>query len=126
LKRSSEEFNKKVKGFSTVSTNLLKTYKWPGNVRELENKVQRAVIMSDSLLLEPCDLGFSEMPARQQFPLPEVVTLKDARDRVEREMIINALERQEGNIAKAAEILGVSRPTLYDLIKKYGLAKLSA
>lgn len=126
LKRSSEEFNKKVKGFSSVSTNLLKTYKWPGNVRELENRVQRAVIMSDSLLLEPGDLGFSEMPARQQFPLSEVVTLKDARYRVEREMIISTLERQEGNIAKAAEILGVSRPTLYDLIKKYGLAKLSA
>lgn len=126
LKRSTEEFNKKVKGFSTDTINLLESHRWPGNVRELENRVQRAVIMSDSLLLEPDDLGFADMPSQHQFPVTDVVTLKDARDRVERDMIIYALERQEGNIAKAAEALGVSRPTLYDLMKKYNLNKPSS
>ena len=126
LKRAAEEFSKKVNGFSPSAIHMLRSYRWPGNVRELENRVQRAVIMSDSLLLEPDDLGFTDVPLQYQLPVTDVVTLKDARDRVEREVIVGALDRLEGNIAKAAEALGVSRPTLYDLMKKYGLSKLPA
>jgi two-component system NtrC family response regulator len=121
LKRFSEEFNKKVRGFSSASIELLDSYEWPGNVRELENKVQRAVIMSDSTLLEPDDLGFAERTSWQKIVTTEGVTLKDARDKVEKEMILAAIKNQGGNIAKAAEILGISRPTLYDLVKKHGL-----
>ncbi|KAF0221819.1 MAG: two-component system NtrC family response [Geobacteraceae bacterium] len=121
LKRFSEEFNKKVRGFSSTALELLESYEWPGNVRELENKVQRAVIMSDSVLLEPDDLGFAEKTTLQKITSAEGITLKDARDRVEREMILSAIKSQGGNIAKAAEILGISRPTLYDLVKKHGL-----
>lgn len=125
LKRSTEQFGKKIKGFSNLSINMLKTYHWPGNVRELENRVQRAVIMSDSLSLEPGDLGFTGTVQPYKFQMNETITLKSARDRLEREMVAYALGRQEGNVAKSAEALGISRPTLYDLMKKYNLGRVS-
>ncbi len=121
LKRCSDEFNKKVRGFSPASIDALKSYDWPGNVRELENKVQRSVIMSDSPLLGPEDLGFSGITAGRVISRGERETLRDARDRAEQETIISAIRRNGGNIAKAAEELEVSRPTLYDLLKKHGL-----
>lgn len=125
LKRFSDEFKKRVKGFSPASVDYILSYDWPGNVRELENRVQRAVIMSESVLLEPYDLGFSDKVQRRKTPLSDGVTLRDARDKVEREMIINAVRNQRGNIAKAAEMLGISRPTLYDLMKKHSLHNLA-
>lgn len=121
LKRFSEEFNKKVRGFSSASVDSLRSYEWPGNVRELENKMQRAVIMSESALLEPDDLGFADSIPLQRVSTTEMMTLKDAKENVEREMIISAIKNQGGNIAKAAEMLGISRPTLYDLVKKHRL-----
>jgi two-component system NtrC family response regulator len=121
LKRSSEKINKKVRGFSASSIEIMKSYDWPGNVRELENKLLRAVIMSDSALLKPEDLGFAGMTPGHALSNMDTGTLKDARDRVEQEMIISAFRRNGGNIAKAAEELKVSRPTLYDLLKKHGL-----
>jgi two-component system NtrC family response regulator len=121
LKRFSEEFNKKVRGFSPASIEALQSYDWPGNVREVENKIQRAVIMSDSALLEPNDLGFAGMMAVRRITGRDIETLRDARDRVEQETISSAIRRNKGNIAKAAEELEVSRPTLYDLLKKHGL-----
>ena len=122
LKRFSEQFNKKVRGFSSAAVEQLNVYEWPGNVRELENKIQRAVIMSDTPMLEPDSLGFTERPAIQRPGASlEGLSLKDARDRVEREMIVTAIRTNGGNIAKAAEVLGISRPTLYDLVKKHGL-----
>lgn len=125
LKKSSGEFGKKVRGFSPSSIELLESYNWPGNVRELENKIQRAVIMSESPMIEPHDLGFSKRPTRQRFVTTENMTLRETRDNVEREMIISAMEKHGGNIARVAEELSVSRPTLYDLIKKHGLYNLS-
>ncbi|RPJ00803.1 MAG: AAA family ATPase, partial [Deltaproteobacteria bacterium] len=122
LARFGEEFGKKVRRFSTASVKLLESYDWPGNVRELENKVQRAVIMSDSTLLEPDALGFSLKPAREKVTAATAINLKDARERTERELILVVIEKQGGNMAKAAEVLGISRPTLYDLVRKHGLA----
>ncbi|RQW85134.1 MAG: AAA family ATPase, partial [Geobacter sp.] len=101
-----------------------RSYEWPGNVRELENKVQRAVLMADSPFLQPSDLGFEgkvPAPLAPQAPLESGISLKVARDRVERELVGTVLSEQGGNIAKAAEALGVSRPTLYDLMKKHGM-----
>lgn len=121
LKRYAELSNKKIKGFSPQALEMLGSYEWPGNVRELENKIHRAVIMSDSLILDPESLGFSGEQSFQKITPTEGLTLKNAREKVEKEMIIAAINGQVGNIAKAAEILGVSRPTLYDLIKKHGL-----
>ncbi len=120
LMRFSEEFKKRIKGFSAGALEQMESYTWPGNVRELENKIQRAVILSEGPLVEPHDLGFSARPAPASLVLPGT-TLKDARDRVERQMIVQAMDRNKGNIAQAAEDLGISRPTFYDIMKKHGL-----
>jgi two-component system NtrC family response regulator len=123
LRRFSEGLHRKVKGFGPDAIAMLRSHEWPGNVRELENRVQRAVLMADSPFLQPSDLGFdgaAPAPAAVVFP-GNGMTLKDARDRVERELIGNVLSEQGGNIAKASEALGVSRPTLYDLMKKHGM-----
>jgi len=121
LKKCSQDFSKKVRGFSPASIEALKAYEWPGNVRELENKIQRAVIMSDSAQLEPEDLSIDRMTVGRRIPRRDRETLRDARDRAEQESIISAITRNGGNIAKASEELEVSRPTLYDLLKKHGL-----
>jgi two-component system NtrC family response regulator len=125
LRKFNDEFKKKVRRFSASALNYLRTYEWPGNVRELQNRVQRAIIMSDNTVIEPEDLGaVVEVPA-----MPEsgqaIVTLREAREKVERELIAVAIDRHNGNIVKAAEDLGVSRPTLYDLLKKHSLTPLS-
>lgn len=121
LRKSSEEFGKKIRGFSPSSIELMVSYDWRGNVRELENKIQRAVIMSESQMIEPNNLGFTERPEKQKFITLEHSNLKKARDLVEKQMIISAIEKHKGNTTRAAEELGVSRPTLYDLLKKHGL-----
>ena len=119
LRRFSEEFKKKGRRFSANAIKDLESYEWPGNVRELENKVQRAVIMSDSSLIESDALGFTPGSMKEKA----CVTLRDARERVEREMVVAAIETQRNNMAKAAATLGISRPTLYDLVKKHSIGK---
>ncbi|MCC6345842.1 MAG: PEP-CTERM-box response regulator transcription factor [Nitrospirales bacterium] len=121
LRRFSDEFRKRIRGFSPSSIRLLESYEWPGNVRELENRIQRAVIMSEYSVIEPHDLGFTEKSSSPKMAYPELTNLREARDRVERDMAIAAIEKHEGNIARAAEDLGISRPTLYDIMKKHGL-----
>ena len=123
LRKISNEFKKKIKGLSAASLGLMESYAWPGNVRELENKIQRAVILSEGALIEPRDLGFAERTegAGAATLPPEGITLKDARDRVEREVVLHAMDRHKGNIAQAAQELGISRPTLYDIMKKHRL-----
>ncbi|BDV43073.1 sigma-54-dependent Fis family transcriptional regulator [Geotalea uraniireducens] len=121
LKRFTGEFKKKIKGYSPTAREYMEAYGWPGNVRELENKVQRAVLMATAPLIEPDDLGFTERPLGNKLTALENMTLREARDRVEREMIKGAIANNKGNIAKAAEELAVSRPTLYDLIRKHGI-----
>jgi len=124
LDRYKVMFRKKIKGFSRAALEAIERYSWPGNVRELENKLQRAVIIADSSVIEPYHLGlkgFSEESWEKRGRRYEGITLKEARRRLEIELIENALERHNGNIKQAAEELGVSRPTLYDLINKYNL-----
>ncbi len=121
LNRYITEFGKKIRGFSSAAEHALRAYAWPGNVRELENKIKRAILMADGLFLEPVDLGFEPNEhAAVTFPTDEM-TLKQARDRLEREMLVASLKSHEGNVAKASEHLGVSRPTFYDLMKKHHL-----
>ena len=123
LNRFTSEYRKKIKGFSPVASTIMQSYGWPGNVREMENKIQRAVLMSEFSLIEPRDLGFSGMQIRDKIDAPEPVTLKEVRDKVEREIILAALENHKGNILKVAEELDISRPTLYDLMKRHGIQK---
>lgn len=123
LNRCCKELGKKARRFSADSIKLLESYNWPGNVRELENRVQRAVIMSDSLLIEPEALDFSLKKVKQGIHSFHNLTLKDAREMIEREMVISTIGSQRHNMAKTAEALGISRPTLYDLVKKLNISK---
>ena len=103
-------------GFSEDALNTIDAYNWPGNVREMENCIKRAVIMTEGPQIKTEDLGIN--PSDEA---PEPLNLRHVRDEAERKAVIKALARYEGNIAKAAELLGVSRPTLYDLINRFGL-----
>ncbi|GAB6059689.1 PEP-CTERM-box response regulator transcription factor [Desulfonatronum parangueonense] len=127
LRKNCRELNRKSAGFSQESTSCLYSYEWPGNVRELENRIQRAVIMTNTPFIEPEDLGFSEKTEKPESSRPRVQaslasTLRESREMLERQMVQNALIDNDGNVAKAAEALGVSRPTLYDLLKKYQIS----
>lgn len=121
LHRFADALKKRVRGFSGAALDALQAYAWPGNVRELENKVKRAVLMADSPIIEAENLGLAEGAASEAGMRPEGVTLREGRDRVEKQMLVAALEKQEGNIVRASEMLGVSRPAVYALMKKHGL-----
>jgi len=114
LERYADQFKKAVKGFSPDAVAAIETHAWPGNVREMENCIKRAVIMSESGRIEAADL---ELPGTQREAEP--LNLRQVREEAERQAVLRALSRVGGNIAKAAELLGVSRPTLYDLIGRY-------
>jgi two-component system NtrC family response regulator len=95
----------------------IETHQWPGNVRELENCIKRAVIMSDSGHIAADDLDL-DLPEDGEAP---ILDLRQIRDDAERRAILAALGRSNGNVVRAAEMLGVSRPTLYDLMHRFGL-----
>lgn len=117
LKQFKAEYNNTLKGFSAESKNLIKRYDWPGNVRELENKVKRAVIMAQGVLIEPGDLSL------KFDSLSKGRTLKERVENVEARCIRDALYRNNGNISHTAEELGVNRTTFYDLLNKYSIDK---
>jgi two-component system NtrC family response regulator len=116
LHRFAREMNPAVKGLSPGALAAIDEWPWPGNVRELENRMKRAVIMADGKLVSAEDL---DLEARTEAALP--VNLKSARELADRRAIRQALARTENNISSAAKLLGVSRPTLYDLMKQYDL-----
>ena len=116
LQRYTSEGQYKVHGFDAAALTALMTYGWPGNVRELENRIRRAVIMASNPLLTPEELGFSG-PLLEAKPL----TLQEARAAIEPGLIREALARHQGNVTHTAAELGLSRPTLRDLLRKYGL-----
>jgi two-component system, NtrC family, response regulator len=103
-------------GFSSEALMAIEEYPWPGNVRELENCIKRAVIMSEGPQISAGDLG---LPGVQQCDAQ--VNLRQARDAAEYKVMVLALARADGCIVKAAELLGVSRPTLYDLMHHHGI-----
>ena len=113
---------------SPEAIDALKQHHWPGNVRELENAIERACILSDSLTLEPADLGLGPTATREVESLEQLDlsgTLSDVAHRalrvVERKKILRALEANQGNKSKTAEDLGVSYKTLLNKIKEYAL-----
>ncbi|HEX8480760.1 MAG TPA: PEP-CTERM-box response regulator transcription factor [Allosphingosinicella sp.] len=116
LHRFAREMNPQVKGLSSAALAAIDEWPWPGNVRELENRMKRAVIMADGKLVTPEDL---DLEAGTEAALP--VNLKSARELADRRAIRQALARAENNISSAAKLLGISRPTLYDLMKQYDL-----
>ena len=118
LTRLAAEMNPQVKGFAPDALAAIEAWGWPGNVRELENRVKRAVIMADGRLVTAVDLDLAADGDEDDQPL----NLKAAREQVDRLVIRRALARSDGNISGTARLLGISRPTLYDLMKQYDLS----
>jgi len=104
------------RGFTEDAIAALEAYPWPGNVRELENKVKTAMIMAEGALITAEDLGLQETASSGLL-----FNLKEVRTRAERQAIQQALAITDHNISRTAELIGVSRPTLYDLMDKYGV-----
>jgi len=114
LTRFAAEYGRAARGFSAAALAALRDHQWPGNVRELENRVKRAVVMTDGPLLSAADLGFATVGEETQS-----LTIRDARARAEREALQLALAQTGSNLSKAAKLLGISRPTLYDLMQQH-------
>jgi two-component system NtrC family response regulator len=121
LKKFAEACNCKARGFSGAAVCALESHAWPGNVRELESRVQRGVIMSDGPFLEPGSLGFSGSGRGVLHHLDSHLSLRAARVQVEKKVLKGAIAASKGNLVRAAELLDISRSTLYDLLKKHGL-----
>lgn len=119
LTRYAKEARKKLIGFTREAVHALEGYDWPGNVRELENKIKRAVVMAEGTRVRAEDLEMEIGGAQERQPMG----LKEAREALEKKMVLDALARNHDNISLAAEELGVSRPTLYDLMNKYGIKR---
>ena len=116
LDHFAREQGRSFRGFSREALAALEGHGWPGNVRELKNRVKRATIMAEGAHIDAKDL---ELDA----PDGEAATfnLREVREQVERQTIVRALGHASGKVTQAADLLGISRPTMYDLIKKYGL-----
>jgi two-component system, NtrC family, response regulator len=115
LRRFSTENGRDKMVLREDALDAIANHRWPGNVRELENCVKRAVIMADGNSVSADDLGISLVEEAQVFNLRQV------RDEAERTAVIQVMARVDGNVAKAADLLGISRPTLYDLLNRFGL-----
>jgi putative PEP-CTERM system response regulator len=115
LHHYAKTMNRPVTGLSPDALAAIDAWGWPGNVRELENRMKRAVIMADGKQVTAIDLDLAERET------PEPINLKAVRETADRKAIRHALARAEGNISNTAKLLGISRPTLYDLLKNYDL-----
>jgi two-component system NtrC family response regulator len=119
LMKFGDELKKPLKGFTPQAIDALTAHAWPGNVRELENRIKRAVVMAEGWYITPdnLELQIAVSPPR------DASTLKASRDHREKELVRLAMEKAEGNVTRAASYLGVSRPTLYQLLARYGLKR---
>jgi two-component system NtrC family response regulator len=117
LERFAQAQGRALRGFSVEAIQAIEAHAWPGNVREMENTIKRAVIMSDGPHITQEDLGLAVSTELENEPL----NLRQVRDEAERRAVIKAISRSNGNVAHAAEMLGISRPTLYDLMNRFGL-----
>lgn len=116
LKRFASAHNRTVKGFAPDALNALSAHGWPGNVRELENKVKRAVIMAEGARVAAADLDLDADAAETP-----ILNLKQVREEADKRALRRALAQADGNISQSAKLLGISRPTFYDLMRQYGI-----
>ena len=121
LNQYREEFNAKAKSFSDGAMRAMLAHRWPGNIRELQNKLKSAVIMAEGTVIQADDLGLLE--PSEDFE-SEILNLREVREQAESKAIRKAYQRADKNMSKTAELLGVTRPTLYSLIDKYHLEDL--
>jgi two-component system, NtrC family, response regulator len=114
LQEMSVRFGKPTRGLAPDAIRAIQAHRWPGNVRELENRIKGAVIMAEGAVVTASDLGLQD-PGDD----PEYLNLRVARQRAESQAVRQALAVSRGNLSRAAELLGVTRPTLYDLLEKH-------
>ena len=112
------QFKKHVTGFNRHALNALEEYEWPGNVRELENRIKRAVVMAEGPRLTPDDLELSSAALQCEH-----WTLKEFRETLEKDVIQQELAKHHGNVTKTAAKLGISRPTLHELLNRYQIER---
>lgn len=117
MEHYSKELKIKIKGFTPKATSAMVNYHWPGNIRELENKVKRAVIMADSQYITIDDLELESVKLKEMSN--HFFNLREARESAEKKAINQSLAMSKGNMTKAAQLLGVTRPTLYSIMEKY-------
>jgi two-component system NtrC family response regulator len=119
VNRFGRELNPGVSSLSPDAIDAIHAYGWPGNVRELENRIKRAVIMADGKSVTAADL---DLPRASESVEILPINLRSAREAADRKAIRQAMSRADNNISSAAKLLGISRPTLYDLLKQYRLS----
>jgi two-component system NtrC family response regulator len=120
MDRRAREHSRPIRGFTPDAMKAIQSYPWPGNIRELENRINGAVIMTEGKYVGVEDLG---LPAASGGSgAGEFLNLRSARQRAETEAIRQALAVSGGNVSRAAELLGITRPTLYDLLEKNEIA----
>ena len=117
LDKYARQHNRAINGFTDDAVEAIESHAWPGNVRELENKIKSAVIMADGKQVSAADMGLTPGSTTA-----ESLNLREVRQAAETRAIRIALTKAYGNISRAAELLGVTRPTLYDLMSKYGMS----
>jgi two-component system NtrC family response regulator len=117
-RRFAQEQNRRSLSLASDALRAIEAHRWPGNIRELENCLKRSVIMADGSQITADDLG---LPTTATVNEEAVLDLRTVRDEAEKKAVIAALARSNGNVLKAAEMLGVSRPTLYDVMHRLGL-----
>ena len=109
------EHGRDFRGFTDKACEQIESYDWPGNVRELENRIKRSVVLAEGKTISPVDLGLQEQIE------PHGLDLREARENAERNVIQRALDINNYNMSRTADVLGVSRPSLYNLMKKLGM-----
>jgi two-component system NtrC family response regulator len=116
LEKFAAKHNRSFRGFTTEAQNAIQSYQWPGNVREMENKIKGAVIMAEGKYVTPEDMSLESVESR-----PPSLNLREVRKEAEGQAIRRALVHASGNISRAAKLLGITRPTLYDMLEKYAI-----
>ena len=120
LRQEAQKLGRRQMHLSSAAIAAMAAYQWPGNVRELKNRIQRALGTTTSQKIEPEDLGLVDGPFKPKAQ--KLPALRQARKAAEIKAIRQALAYTENNISQAAKHLKISRPTLHDLMKKYGIA----
>ncbi|MFC3120970.1 PEP-CTERM-box response regulator transcription factor [Agaribacter flavus] len=123
LNQYKEEYSAKVKGFSDDAINAMRAHSWKGNIRELQNKLKSSVVLAEGALITADDLGLF---VTEEEADTRVFNLREVREIAETKAIRRAYMQAEQNVSKTAELLGVTRPTLYSLIDKYRLDELKS
>ncbi|WP_457600886.1 sigma 54-interacting transcriptional regulator [Hydrogenivirga sp.] len=121
LEKFKREQGRDIEGFTDEAYELIKNYSWPGNVRELINVIKKAVVMTDKKFIDAGDLDINSTLVSKEVSGKKIFDLKEHMDRLERELVEKAFNITGGNVSRMSSMLGVSRPTVYKLIDKYGL-----